>query len=150
MKSAEGRMGRVFVLRLEDEDIIPQCIEQFATEKGIAAGHVVLLGGVNKGNVVVGPKSSTEKPPCKMLLPIDEAHEIVASGIIAPDENGMPILHIHGALGRSGHTMTGCLREGVSVWLVCEVIIYEILDADINRVLDKDSGFVLLNIDEQA
>jgi hypothetical protein len=24
MKSAEGRMGRVFVLRLEDEDKIPQ------------------------------------------------------------------------------------------------------------------------------
>ena len=46
MMASEGQVGRVFVLRLEDGDVIPACIEQFAAEKGIAVGHVVLLGGI--------------------------------------------------------------------------------------------------------
>ncbi len=32
MKFSEGRIGRVFILRLEDKDKIPECIEQFADE----------------------------------------------------------------------------------------------------------------------
>lgn len=145
MRSAEGKIGRVFILRLEDGDRIPDCIEQFAKEKDIKTGHVVVLGGINEGDIVVGPRSGTEKQPVKMVLPVDGAHEIVASGIIAPDAAGVPILHIHGALGRSGHTITGCLREGVSVWLVCEVVIYEILGVDAKRLLDDNSKFLLLS-----
>ncbi len=40
--------------------------------------------------------------------------------------------------------MTGCLRQGVTTWLVGEVILYEIIDADVVRVQDKQSGFELL------
>ena len=81
-----------------------------------------------------------------MLLPVDGAHEVLATGIIAPDENGKPVLHIHGALGRSGSTLTGCLRPGVTTWLVGEVILYEILGLDVKRVKDERSGFTLLSI----
>ena len=52
-----------------------------------------------------------------MLLPIDGAHEVAAVGVIAPGEDGKPVLHIHGALGRSGKTTAGCLRPGVTTWL---------------------------------
>jgi predicted DNA-binding protein with PD1-like motif len=81
-----------------------------------------------------------------MLLPVDGAHEVIASGIIAPDKDGNPLLHIHGALGRSGSTLTGCFRPGVATWLVGEVVLYEILEADLKRVKDEKSGFVLLSI----
>ncbi|GAH06082.1 unnamed protein product [marine sediment metagenome] len=64
--------------------------------------------------------------------------------MLAPDENGKPILHIHGALGRSGQTMTGCLRPGVTTWLVGEVILYEILGVKVTRVWDEESSFALL------
>jgi hypothetical protein len=40
--------------------------------------------------------------------------------------------------------MTGCLRPGVTTWLVGEVILYEILGAKAARVKDRDSGFALL------
>jgi hypothetical protein len=40
--------------------------------------------------------------------------------------------------------MTGCLRHGVTTWLVGEVILFEILGADMVRVKDKQSGFELL------
>jgi len=79
-----------------------------------------------------------------MLLPVDGAHEVVGVGILAPGEDGKPVLHIHAALGRSGHTMTGCLRPGVTTWLVGEVILYEILGTQAARVMDGESGLALL------
>jgi len=144
MKVSEGQIGRVFVIRLEDGDMMPTCIERFAEENGISIGHVILVGGIGGGEVVVGPRRSEERPPEPMLLPIDGAHEVVGVGVLAPDEDGKPILHIHAALGRSGQTMTGCLRQGVTTWLVAEAILYEITGASAARIRDEDSGFALL------
>ena len=146
MKETEGTIGRVFIIRLEEGDIIPDCIEEFAREKAISIGHVIIVGGIGSGEVVVGPRDSKKMPPDPMLLPVDGAHEMLASGIIAPDQNGNPVLHIHGALGRSGSTLTGCFRHGVSTWLVGEVVLYEILEADLMREKDERSGFDLLSI----
>jgi len=144
MKVCEGRIGRVFVVRLEDGDPVPECIEQFAQRQGISVAHVIMVGGVGGGQVVVGPRRSDQMPPQPMLLPVDGAHEIAGVGVLAPDGRGKPVLHIHAALGRSGRTLTGCLRPGVSTWLVGEVILYEILGADARRVKDSRSGFALL------
>jgi len=146
MKASEGRIGRVFVVRLEDGDVVPDCIERFAENKGISVGHVILVGGIGSGEVVVGPRDSEERPPHPMLLPVDGAHEVVGVGIIAPGEDGKPVLHIHAALGRSGQTLTGCLRPGVKTWLVGEAIIYEILGAKVSRLPDKASGFDLMEM----
>lgn len=146
MKACEGQMGRVFVIRLEDGDMIPSCIERFAEENGISVGQVILLGGIGDGEVVVGPRHSEERPPQPMLLPIDGAHEVVGVGVIAPNEDRKPILHIHAALGRSGNTVTGCLRPGVTTWLVGEAILYEILSVEAMRRKDKESGFGLLEL----
>ena len=144
MKACEGRIGRVFVMRLEDGDVVPECIERFAGENGVSVGQAVLIGGIGDGNVVVGPRRSEERPPEPMLLPIDGAHEVVGVGVLVPGEDGKPTLHIHAALGRAGRTMTGCLRHGVTTWLVGEVILYEILGADMVRIHDEESGFELL------
>lgn len=144
MKSTEGKIGRVFMLRLEDGDIIPDCIEKFAAENGVTHGHVVLVGGINSGQVVVGPRDTGRMPPEPMFLPLDGAHEVAGIGVLAPDESGRPVLHIHAALGRSGQTMTGCLRYGVRIWLTGEAVIYEVTGARARRLKDKASGFTLL------
>lgn len=146
MKAREGRMGRVFLLRLEDGDVIPDCIEQFAAEHQISAGHVLLIGGVGSGEIVTGPRRSDDMPPDPILLPVDGAHETVGIGVLAPDENGDPVLHIHASLGRAGKSVTGCLRPGVRTWLIAEAVIYEILGTDAARKMDKDSGFILLDM----
>jgi predicted DNA-binding protein with PD1-like motif len=144
MKACEGKIGRVFVIRLEDGDIVPECIERFAKKKRVSVGQAILVGGIGGGDVVVGPRRSEERRPEPMLLPIDGAHEVVGVGVLAPGEDGKPALHIHAALGRSGQTMTGCLRHGVTTWLVGEVILYEILGTKVVRIQDKQSGFELL------
>ena len=81
-----------------------------------------------------------------MLLPVDGVHEVVGVGIIAPDKNGQPKLHIHAALGRSGQTTIGCLRPGVTTWLIGEVIILEILGTDAVRIPDKKTNFEFLQM----
>jgi predicted DNA-binding protein with PD1-like motif len=144
MKSCQGQLGRVFIIRLEDGDVLPHCIELFAEENGISVGHVILVGGIGEGEVVVGPRRSDERPPEPMLLPVDGAHEVAGVGVLALGDDGKPHLHIHAALGRSGKTTTGCLRPGVTTWLVGEVILYEIVGAKVTRVKDAESGFTLL------
>lgn len=148
MQATEGKTGRVFILRLEDGDIVPDCIEKFATEKNVKNGFVLLIGGLGSGQIVVGPRMSDIMPPEPMVVPVDGAHEVTATGIIAPNTDGQISLHIHGALGRAGQTKTGCLRPGVKTWLVGEAIIYEITGANAVRMKDGKSGFELLSAGE--
>lgn len=147
MKASEGRLGRVFVIRFEDGDELPECIERFAEEKGVSVGHVILVGGIGSGRVVVGPENAEERPPQPMLLPISGVSEVAGVGVLAPDQNGKPVLHIHAALGRSGQTMTGCLRYGVTTWLLAEAILYEITGAQVRRVMSEEAGFKVLEVE---
>jgi len=107
---------------------------------------VIMIGGIGRGQVVVGPRRSNEMPPEPMLVPVDGAHEVMGLGVIAPEKTGKPILHIHGSLGRSGKATTGCLRPGVSTWTVGEVIICEIFGTSAVRVLDEKTQFELLQV----
>lgn len=144
MKISAGKIGRAFVIRLEDGDVIPDCIERFAAENGITHAQAILVGGVGGGEMVVGPRSSTAMPPEPMRLPVDGAHEVIGVGLLAPAADGRPILHIHGSLGRSGQSMTGCLRPGVRTWVVGEVVLLELLDIVATRLPDPKTGFTLL------
>src|SRR4030042_3135274 len=146
MKASEGRVGRMFVIRLEDGDIIPECIERFAETNKMSVGQVVMIGGIGEGQVVVGPRRSNEMPPEPMLVPIDGVHELMGVGVIAPDKRGKPVLHVHGSLGRSGKSTTGCLRPGVTTWTVVEAIILEILGTSAVRDLDEKTHFELLQV----
>ena len=146
MQAAEGKMGRVFIIRLEDGDLLPAAIEHFAADKHIKNGFVLLVGGIGSGQVVVGPRITDQMPPDAVLLPIDGAHEAVGLGVLAPGEDGITKMHMHAALGRSGKTTTGCIRPGVETWLVAEAIVYEITGIDAQRILDKKSEFALLQV----
>ena len=144
MRHSEGRTGRVFVLRLEDGDEVPTCIERFAAEEGVRLATVALIGGIGSGRVVVGPRDSHSRPIVPAEHPLDAPHEVLATGLIAPGPDGRPSLHIHGALGRGGRTVTGCLRPGVGTWLTGEAVVTEILGSPAARTADADTGLALL------
>ena len=98
MKACEGKIGRVFVLRLEDGDLIPDCIERFAEKNGIFVGHVILIGGIGSGEIVTGSRRADEMPPEPILWPVNGTHEVAGIGVLAPGEDRKPVLHIHAAL----------------------------------------------------
>ncbi len=52
---------------------------------------------------------------------------------------------MHISAGRNERSLTGCVRNGVKVWLIAEIIIFELLDSSAIRRLDKSTGFELLD-----
>ena len=146
MKSSQTQLGRVFVLRLEDGEIVHECIERFAAENGIARAALTLHGGADAGSVLVtGPREARGAPPiAPQTATLDHVHEVVGSGTIFPDEKGTPILHVHLACGRGEKTVTGCIRTGVKVWHVLEVVLVELLGSTARRLPDPATGFELL------
>ena len=147
MKAVEGRIGRVFVLRLEHDDLLPRCIEEFACRNGIRLAQVLFHGGIYRGDLVSGPVETDDPKPVPMVIPISAAHESSAIGFLAPSEDGNPILHMHGNLGRSGTSVSGCFQRGVNIWLVGEVVICEIIsNSPVERTTDAASGLKLLSI----
>lgn len=145
MKYSEAKMGRIFVVRLEQDEILHEVIEKFASEKGLKAAACLALGAVDKGSrFVVGPEDGEARPVVPMERLLNDAHEIAGTGTIFPDEAGHPILHMHLATGREDATITGCVRKGVKVWQVAEVIIFELLETEAVRRLEPQAGFTVL------
>lgn len=146
MKYSQARQGRIFVIRLEDGDIVHEEIERLALEERVGAGFLVILGGADKGSaLVVGPeKSRGVSPVTPMNHILDDAHEVAGTGTIFPDDTGRPVLHMHMACGRGTDTVTGCIRGGVRVWQVMEAVLVELLDTKASRALDPATGFKLL------
>jgi len=146
MRYSEAGLGRVFVLRLEDGDRLPDTIETFCGEKGLLRALCFLLGGVGGGSrLVVGPEKDDETPPRPVTFPLERMHEILALGTVFPDGEGKPSLHMHGACGRGGETVTGCVRPGVDIWKVAEVVLLELTGSGAARALDPETGFTLLS-----
>lgn len=147
MRYNEGHIGRVFVLRLEEGERLPEVIENFALEKGVVRAMAILLGGIQDGSrVVVGPEAGRGQEIVPLVHVLSGIQEILAVGTIFPDEHGNPVLHMHGASGREGGATVGCTRAGVTVWLVGEVILLEILGSTAGRKKDPASGLTLLSV----
>ncbi len=145
MKYSRARQGRVFVLRLEDGEIVHEVIEQFAREQEITAAALIILGGADDGSrLVVGPAEDRGLPLEPMERVLTHAHEVSGVGTLFPDDEGQPILHMHMACGRQGATTTGCVRRGVKVWHVMEVVITELLDTAARRMTEPPLGVKLL------
>lgn len=145
MKYSEARMGRVFVIRLEDGDVVHECIERFARDRGIRAAAMVVVGGADAGSkLVVGPEDGRVSPVVPMVHALPDVHEIAGTGTLFPDEEGHPLLHMHMACGREGDTRVGCIREGVRVWQVMEVVLFELAESSAARAMDPEVGLKLL------
>src|SRR3989304_1010700 len=145
MQFTEAKLGRVFVLRLHDGDHLPEVLESFAAENNIATALCFFLGGAKeKSRVVVGPKNGYALPPEPMVTLLNGVHEAHGVGTIFPDEEGKPKLHMHSSFGRNETTITGCVRMGVDVWRIGEIIIIELIGATAKRAKDKETGFEFL------
>ncbi|MEJ2356347.1 MAG: DNA-binding protein [candidate division WOR-3 bacterium] len=145
MKYSEAKYGRVFVIRLEDGDILHECIEKFARENDVKAGFLMAVGGADKGSkLVVGPEEGRAENINPMEYILDEVHEITGTGTLFPDEKGEPKLHMHIACGRKDTTKTGCVRKGVKVWHILEIVLVELIDTEAKRIMDEKTGFELL------
>jgi predicted DNA-binding protein with PD1-like motif len=146
MKFTEATLGRVFIVRLEDGDVLHECVEQLALEKNIKRASLIALGGADSGSkLVVGPEKGRGAIPANpMEIILDDVYEIAGVGTIFPDSKDKPVLHMHIAAIRGKEARGGCVRRGVKTWHVLEIVIFELLNASSRRVLEEASGFELL------
>ena len=147
MQFIQGKTGRIFVIRLQDDDRLPDVLENFARNQKIESALCFFLGDVKENSrVVVGPKDGNVFPPEPMITLLSGVHEGAGVGTIFVNEEGKPKLHMHAAFGREEETITGCVRSGVDVWLIGEVIVLEITGCAAKRAVDNKTGFELLEV----
>jgi predicted DNA-binding protein with PD1-like motif len=141
----EENLGRIFVLRLHQNEVLHEEIEKFAVQKKIKSALCFFLGGAeDKSKVVVGPKDGTAMPPQPMVTLLLGVHEGCGVGTIFTDEAGAPKLHMHASFGRNDNAVTGCVRMGVNVWQIGEIVILELTGGSAKRAKNKVTGFELL------
>ncbi len=146
MKYTQAGLGRVFIMRLEDDETVHEEIEKFSREHSIRAASVMIVGGADKNSrLITGPARGREYPIVPMEHILKDVHDVAGVGTVFPDENGEPVLHLHMACGRESTTVTGCIRSGVKVWHIMEVILIELTDCSPVRVHDSKTGFTLLD-----
>lgn len=148
MRSAELRDGRVFVLRLEDGEVLHESIESFCRQNGIVRATVTAVGGVDAGStMVVGPTIPIKGKIKPLTYTLDAPCELTGTGTVFPDEDGNPIMHMHGSVGRDGMSVTGCFRVRMVAWLVLEVVIREIVgDGPVRTMSDERIDAKLLEV----
>ncbi len=145
MRYSTAELGRVFVLRLDDGDVVHEAIEELARREAVQRAAVLALGGADDGSrVVVGPEDGR----VAVIEPIERVlhgvHEMAGVGTLFPDADGRPALHLHAAFGRDDRVIAGCIRRGVTTWIVGEVVVIELLGNAGVRRRDPATGFELL------
>ncbi|MCG8567660.1 MAG: DNA-binding protein [Desulfobacterales bacterium] len=148
MKYSEAEYGRIFVIRLEDGDVIHEEIEALAQGEGVTHGALIIIGGADGGSrLMVGPEDGADVKPAMPIMSrlLEQVHESLGCGTLFPDESGTPILHLHLACGRGDQALAGCSRSGVVTWRYMEAVLLELTGCQAARIIDPETGFYMLS-----
>jgi len=85
--------------------------------------------------MVTGPEEPVI-PPVPHFVLFEGGWEVFGIGTIYPGEGG-PHIHYHGSVGRSGHALTGCIREKAVTYLIVEAVIMEFTGLTARRDFDE-------------
>ena len=131
MEYRQGSIGRVFVVRFDEgDDFLNQFLDLIKKED-VRSGWFQILGGLRKAGVVTGPKEPV-MPPEPVWENIDDARETIGAGSVYWDEK-QPRIHLHAAMGHHGETLTACIRKGTQVYLILELLLFEITGIEAGR-----------------
>jgi len=124
--------------------VVHETLEAFAEKNNIKSAICLFLGGAeDESKLVVGPKEGNALPIEPMTTILKGVHEGCGVGTIFCNSEGKPKLHMHGSFGRNNNTITGCMRAGVKIWSIGEIIMLE-LSSSAKREKDPKTGFELL------
>ena len=81
MKYSAARLGRVFIVRLNDGDILHESIESLAEKEGVASAAVIILGGADDGSrLVTGPADGRAEKIEPVESVLKGVHEAAGTG----------------------------------------------------------------------
>jgi predicted DNA-binding protein with PD1-like motif len=148
LQFTEAKLGRIFIIRLHDNDHLPDVLENFSEQRCISSALCFFIGGAKEiSQVVVGPKNGEALPVEPVVALLGGVSEVCGIGTIFQNEEGKPKLHMHAGFGRGEKTILGCVRLGVDVWRIGEVIILELTEAAARRAVNQETKFEFLEIE---
>lgn len=137
-----GTVGRVLTIRFDHEEDFLEGLKEIVLKEKITSGWFQIIGALDRAGVVIGPKEPVV-PPDPIWRDLDDVREIVGIGSVymdgdtGDDTGGTPKIHLHGAMGLHGETLTGCIRKNSRVYVLLEVILFELLGIDAVRPWDE-------------
>ncbi len=143
MKYSQGKVGRIFLARIEDGDDLLDELKGLAVQERIETAVLYLIGALREASLVVGPQTCAI-PSVPSWRHFDDCREILAMGTIFTGQDG-PVLHLHSAVGRGDTPLTGCLRGDSEVYLVVEAVIMELLETGAAKTYDPTTELQILN-----
>lgn len=144
MRYTKGSIGRIFLLKFDDDDMLLDGIEKLAKKESLKAAVLVFIGALKKGDLVTGPKKPSI-PPEPNWVAFKDAWEVMGIGTVFTGKKG-PQIHIHTSMGKRLKTLTGCVRKQSKVFLVIEAVVFELKGVKASKDIDPKTGLNLLNI----
>ena len=144
MQYAEGKPGRIFLMRIDHGEDLIKTIRDFIVRHAVHCGNIRFIGALESGQVVTGPEEAV-LPPDPHFETFSGGWEVVGLATITPGEDG-PHLHLHASLGKGNLVLTGCLRGKITTYIIVEAVITEVLDVEMHRMSDPVTGLILPTI----
>lgn len=138
MEYRTGSIGRVLTIRFDHKEDFFQGIREIILKENIRTAWFQVIGALDRAGVVIGPKEPFV-PPDPVWRDVEGASELIACGSVYMD-NDEPKIHLHGALGEHGKTLTGCIRKDTRVYLLLEVLLFELTGIHAARPRDEALG----------
>ena len=138
MEYRTGSIGRVVTIRFDHGEDFLQGLRKVILKEKIRSAWFQVIGALDKAGVVIGPKEPVV-PPNPVWRDVDAVSELIGCGSVYMDDDE-PKVHLHGALGEHGETLTGCIRRDARVYLLLEVVLFELTGIDAARPGDEDLG----------
>ena len=131
MEYQVGQPGRMIYCRIDHGEDLLARLEEVCVRETIRCGWIQLFGGLRRTDLVIGPEEPT-MPPDPVWSRLEDCREALGIGSVFWDGT-TPKIHLHGALGHHGHTVTGCIRKLAEIYLLIEVVICEVTGIDVTR-----------------
>lgn len=144
MRYSKGTIGRIFLLKFDDGDVVLDEINKFASHEKLKCATMIFLGALKEGHIVTGPKKPVI-PPEPNWTKFKDGWEVMGIGTIFTNKAG-PQIHIHTSMGKKNKVITGCVRKDSKVFLVIEAIVFEIKGIRATKEIDPKTGLNLLKI----
>jgi len=144
MQYTKGTVGRVFLVKFEDDDVLIDNLSRLAKQEKVKVATMIFIGALKKGDLVTGPKQPVIPPqPNKMTF--KDGWEVMGIGTIFTNSQG-PQIHVHASMGKKNKVLTGCVRGNSKVFLVVEAIVIELKGVKASKDIDFKTGLNLLKI----
>jgi len=144
MEYTKGTIGRIFLVKFKDDDILIDNLCLLVKKEKIKAATLIFIGALKKGELVTGPRKPVI-PPLPNKMTFKDGWEVMGIGTIFTNSKG-PQVHIHASMGKKNKVLTGCVRGKSKVFLVIEAIVLELKGVKASKEIDLETNLNLLRI----